>query len=216
MKTKDKLPSNIKVLVATEEHLTYAEHICKLIEDSAKVRGTGIAKRDPQYIKQKINERKGIIALIDNNRAIGFCYIESWEDKKFIVHSGLIVDPEFRELGLAKHIKFAAFEQSRRLFPDANIFGLTTSIAVMKINTELGYKPVTFNQLTQDETFWKGCSSCVNYDILQRTNRKFCLCTGMLYAPEKSKSTKEKHSFKVYERWLRLRGKILMNLNIKK
>jgi len=215
MKLKYKFPSNIKVQVATEEHLKYAEPICKLIEESARVRGTGIAKREPEYICQKIKEQKAIIAVIDNNRAIGFCYIESWQNKQFVANSGLIVDPEFRELGLAKYIKQVAFNQSRKLFPEAKIFGLTTSVAVMKINTELGYKPVAFGQLTNDETFWKGCQSCVNYDILQRTNRKFCLCTGMLYEPEVKKKSVLAHTWKTYERWLRLRAKILLGRNEK-
>ena len=92
---------------------------------------------------------------------------------------------EFRGHGLAKAIKAEAFKLSRKKFPDAKIFGLTTGLAVMKINSELGYKPVTFSELTDDEEFWKGCQSCVNYDILQRTQRKHCLCTGMLYDPAK-------------------------------
>lgn len=217
MKIKEKLPSNIKVVVATEEHYIYAEHICVLIDESAKVRGTGIAKREPNYIKLKMKENKAVIAIIDNKKAIGFCYIESWENKRFVANSGLIVDPDYREHGLAKYIKLVAFEQSRKLFPKANIFGLTTSIAVMKINTKLGYKPVTFNQLTQDETFWKGCQSCINYDILERTNRRFCLCTGMLYVPtEKLEKFKIPYNFNVYERWLRLRANILLKGKKKK
>jgi hypothetical protein len=55
----------------------------------------------------------------------------------------------------------------------------------MKINSELGYRPVTFSELTQDEDFWKGCQSCPNYDILLRCNHRMCLCTGML-APSKA------------------------------
>ena len=61
----------------------------------------------------------------------------------------------------------------------------------MKINSELGYVPVTFSELTDDEMFWKGCQSCVNYDILTRTNRKHCLCTGMLYDPNRVKKKDE-------------------------
>ena len=72
----------------------------------------------------------------------------------------------------------------------AKLFGLTTSTAVMKINTLLGYKKVQFSELTSDNDFWKGCSSCVNYDILTSTDRKHCLCTGMLFDPEKTKEQK--------------------------
>lgn len=173
----------IKVQVADERYLEYVDTILTTIEDAAKVRGTGIARRSPEYIAQKIKEGKAIIALQGTEFA-GFCYIESWGNKKFVANSGLIVVDKFRGLGLAKRIKRQAFELSRVRYPDAKIFGLTTGLAVMKINSELGYKPVTFSELTDDEAFWKGCQSCVNYDILQRTSRKHCLCTGMLYDPK--------------------------------
>lgn len=175
--------NNIVVEIAGEQHLTYVDTILKTIEEAAKVRGTGIARRSPEYITLKINEGKAIIALAGTEFA-GFCYIESWGNKKFVANSGLIVVEKFRGAGLAKRIKKKAFELSRIKYPEAKIFGLTTGLAVMKINSELGYKPVTFSELTDDESFWKGCQSCVNYDILQRTNRKYCLCTGMLYDPK--------------------------------
>ena len=166
----------------SEKHLSYVETILDTIEKAAKVRGTGIAKRSPEYVKQKMLEGKAIIAL-DGDKFAGFCYIESWSNKQFVANSGLIVVEAYRGHGLAKRIKRKAFELSRSRFPDAKIFGLTTGLAVMKINSELGYRPVTFSELTDDEAFWKGCQSCVNYDILQRTNRRMCLCTGMLFDP---------------------------------
>lgn len=168
--------------VATEKHIPYIPEILKTIEDATKVRGTGIAKRKPEYIEQKMREGKAIIAMKADVFA-GFCYIESWDHEKFVANSGLIVKPEFRGKGLAKAIKKKAFEISRSRFPNAKIFGLTTGAAVMKINTELGYVPVTFDELTSDPTFWKGCESCINYDILTRNNFTRCLCTGMLYRP---------------------------------
>ena len=125
-----------------------------------------------------MTEGKAVIAL-NGDVVIGFCYIESWQDKKFVANSGLIVHPDFRKTGLAKAIKQATFELSKKMFPDAKLFGITTSMPVMKINSDLGYKPVTFSELTQDEAFWKGCQSCANFDILTRTNRSMCLCTGM-------------------------------------
>ncbi len=179
---EDKYADNIKVQVADESHVKYVDTILSTIEAAAKVRGTGIAKRSPEYVKLKIKEGKAIIAL-DGEEFAGFCYIESWGNKKFVANSGLIVVDKFRGHGLAKRIKKKAFDLSRTRYPDAKIFGLTTGLAVMKINSELGYKPVTFSELTDDEWFWKGCQSCVNYDILQRTNRKHCLCTGMLFDP---------------------------------
>ena len=148
----------IKVQVADETHLTYVNTILDTIEKAAKIRGTGIAKRSPEYVKQKMLEGKAIIALC-NDEFAGFCYIESWSNKKFVANSGLIVVDEFRGHGLAKRIKKFAFDLSRQKFPEAKLFGLTTGAAVMKINNELGYRPVTFSELTDDESFWSGCKS---------------------------------------------------------
>ena len=214
--------NDVRVYVANLSHLNYVNEILKTIAESAKVRGTGIAKRKPEYIESKILEGKAIIAL-ENGIFVGFCYIESWGEKKFVANSGLIVRPEYRGQGVAKNIKEAAFKLSRERYPDAKIFGLTTALAVMKINTELGYRPVTFSELTDDEQFWKGCQSCVNYDILQRTGRKHCLCTGMLYDPawEKDKEDeltqeekeKRKHSLLVYDRWFKFKEHVLFGLH---
>ena len=167
------------ITVANDSHLRYAASICVMMEESAKIRGTGIAKRKPTYIMEKMKQGKAVIAL-DGDLIVGFCYIESWENKKYVANSGLIVHTDYRKSGLARRIKAAVFELSKQLYPQALLFGITTSMAVMKINSDLGYKPVAFVELTQDEQFWKGCQSCVNFDILQRTNRKMCLCTGML------------------------------------
>ena len=173
----------IEVVVASEKHLSYVTAINDAIDNAAKARGTGIARRTNEYIADKIRSGKAIIAL---NRAefVGFCYIASWGHQKFVANSGLIVVPAYRGLGVAKQIKKAAFDLSRRRFPEAKLFGLTTGEQVMRINTSLGYVPVTFAKLTDDEEFWAGCKSCVNYDILQRTNMTKCLCTGMVYDPE--------------------------------
>lgn len=195
------------VQVADQKHLIYAEEICDMIEKAAKARGTGIAKRSPEYIKQKMNEGKAIIALQGEILA-GFCYIETWAHGKYVANSGLIVNPDFRNHGLAKRIKAKAFELSRKKFPNTKIFGITTSLAVMKINSDLGYRPVTFSELTDDENFWKGCQSCPNYDILLRTNKKNCLCTGMLYDPawaDKPKKNDFQKKKGIYERLLRLK-----------
>ena len=177
MKTED-----IEILVAGPEHEVYVDTILQTIEEAAKVRGTGIAKRTHEYVAQKMKEGKAVIALAGTDFA-GFSYIESWSNKKFVANSGLIVAPEFRGIGLAKRIKRRIFDLSREMFPEAKIFSLTTGEAVMKMNNELGYRPVTFPSLTDDEAFWRGCESCVNFDILQRNGRRMCLCTGMLYDP---------------------------------
>lgn len=173
----------IDVFVASEVHLPYVTTINDSIDEAAKARGTGIARRTDEYITDKIMKGKAIIAL-NREEFVGFCYIESWGHDKFVANSGLIVKPAYRGLGVAKKIKRAAFDLSRKKFPHAKLFGLTTGEQVMRINTELGYVPVTFAKLTDDEQFWAGCKSCVNYDILQRTNMTKCLCTGMVYDPE--------------------------------
>ena len=176
--------------VAGPQHLRYAEAICALIEEAAKARGIGIAKRKPSYIREKIEEGKAIIALHGDELA-GFCYIETWSHNKYVVNSGLIVADSFRKQGLARRIKRRAFDLSREKYPQAKLFGITTSLAVMKINSELGYKPVTFSELTSDDVFWQGCQSCPNFDVLTRMERKMCLCTGMLYNPAEEESKEE-------------------------
>nr|WP_319400232.1 GNAT family N-acetyltransferase [uncultured Carboxylicivirga sp.] len=197
------------IFVAQKEHATYVDIILETIAEAAKVRGTGIAKRNPDYILKKIEEGKAILAL-HNQEFAGFCYIETWGHEKFVANSGLIVVDSFRGQGLAKAIKSKAFELSRKRYPQAKLFGLTTGLAVMKINSDLGYRPVTFSELTDDEMFWKGCQTCVNYDILLRTGRKHCLCTGMLFDPEKMKviqDEKEK-SKKSKSRWQTIRESV--------
>lgn len=184
----------IKILVADMSHAIYAERICQLIFQSAQERGTGIAKRTPEYIIKKMREGKSVIAL-DGEKLVGSSYIETWSHERFVATSGLIVDPEYRKLGLARAIKLKTFDLSRELYPDAKIFSITTGEAVMKLNSELGYVPVTFSNLTDDEEFWNGCKGCRNYDILERNNRKMCLCTGMLYDPAKESEKKSKFEF---------------------
>jgi hypothetical protein len=173
---------NIKIEVANAGHIKYIDAINDAIDIASKQRGTGIARRTHEYLETKMKDGKAIIAL-EGETFAGFCYIEAWQEKGFVANSGLIVVDEYRGIGLAKGIKKKAFELSRKRYPKSKIFGLTTGLAVMKINHELGYRPVTFSELTVDDQFWNGCKGCVNYDILERTDRTKCLCTGMLYDP---------------------------------
>ncbi|MBI2794857.1 MAG: GNAT family N-acetyltransferase [Ignavibacteria bacterium] len=182
--------SKIIVRIATADDQQYADTITEEMEVSANVRGTGIAKRSTDYIRQKMKEGKAVIAITKGGVWVGFCYIEAWQDEKYVANSGLIVSPDFRGSGVAKEIKRKIFELSRKKYPDALIFGLTTGLAVMKINSSLGYKPVTYSQLTTDEKFWMGCQSCVNFPILTLKERHNCLCTAMLYNPSDEEESK--------------------------
>ncbi len=226
------MDQNIIVREATQDDKKYAETITLEMEESAKARGTGIAKRSPDYIQGKMEEGKAVIAVTPDGAWVGFCYIEAWEDEKYVANSGLIVAPAFRKSGVAKQIKQKVFALSRKKYPDAKIFGLTTGLAVMKINSDLGYEPVTYSELTTDDKFWSGCKSCVNYDILISKERKNCMCTAMLYDPvekaaeEKAKadlqnaSTREpipyqrrrqfSENFKLFERFMRFKQFVIL------
>src|SRR5580693_7409803 len=206
---------SFKILIADESHQDFAQIICDEMESSAMARGTGIAKRSPDYIKEKMREGKAVIAFTKEGIWAGFCYIETWSHAQYVANSGLIVAPAFRKGGVAKLIKRKIFDLSRQKYPEAKIFGLTTGLAVMKINSDLGYEPVTYSELTQDEAFWAGCKSCVNYDILLSKERKNCMCTAMLYdpadhfEPEETAADFKEHS-KQYERFMRLKQSRLL------
>jgi hypothetical protein len=226
--------NSLIVRLATSDDFQYAETITQEMEESAKARGTGIAKRSPAYIQKKMEEGKSIIALTQEGVWVGFCYIEVWQHEKYVANSGLIVSPPFRKSGVATEIKKAVFNLSRTNYPEAKIFGLTTGLAVMKINSDLGYEPVTYSELTSDDEFWKGCQSCVNYEILMSKGRKNCLCTGMLFDPIEVKAKALLHrpameaiaavhpegelvrhrefrpNAKLFERWLRFKQFVLL------
>ncbi len=199
---------------------------------SAMKRGTGIARRSPDYVRKKMEEGKAVIAVTPEGQWVGFCYIEAWGHEKYVANSGLIVSPDFRGQGVATEIKKRIFELSRKKYPEAKIFGLTTGLAVMKINSELGYEPVPYSELTDDEDFWKGCQSCVNYDILMSKGRQNCLCTAMLYDPAEKAGRpgaavpaavagasgeqapgRRRHfkgNFKLFERWVRYKRYVML------
>lgn len=222
------------VRVATADDYKYATVITDEMASSAEKRGTGIARRSPEYVCKKMEEGKAVIAVTPDGQWVGFCYIEAWGHEKFVANSGLIVSPEFRGHGVAKEIKRRIFELSRQRYPHAKIFGLTTGLAVMKINSELGYEPVTYSELTDDEEFWKGCKSCVNYETLMSKGRQNCFCTAMLFDPEakekkitqpaaemkvvvtpqghvhKKRKRHFKGNYKLFERWIRYKRYVLL------
>ena len=215
------MEDNIIVRVANSGDTHYAQIITDEMEASAKARGTGIAKRSPEYVAQKMEEGKAVIAHLPDGGWVGFCYIEVWGHEEFVANSGLIVTPALRKSGIAKKIKQTIFNLSRQTYPNAKIFGLTTGLAVMKINSDLGYEPVTYSELTDDEEFWAGCKSCVNYDILMSKERKNCMCTAMLYDPadhyEPVETSEEfKQNSKLYERFMKIKQSKLLQLFRKK
>ncbi len=211
---------SFQILIANSSHKVYSTQITDEMENSAKARGTGIAKRTPEYVETKMDEGKAVIALTADGTWAGFCYIEAWGHGKYVANSGLIVAPEFRKYGLARKIKREIFKLSRKKYPDSKIFGLTTGAAVMKINSELGYIPVSYSDLTDDEAFWKGCQSCVNYEILMSKNRQNCICTAMLFDPHAKKNQTEelalredfKQELNLFNRWVRLKKYVMLKL----
>jgi len=222
------LESTILVREAVPDDKKYADAITEEMAESAKARGTGIAKRSPDYIQSKMDEGKAVIALTSDGTWVGFCYVEAWEHGKYVANSGLIVAPAFRKTGVATEIKKKIFALSRKRYPDAKIFGLTTGLAVMKINSDLGYEPVTYSELTTDEEFWKGCRSCVNFEILVSKQRKNCMCTAMLYDPKEKTAPavvpalatlpqvrrkprrKFAENYSLFERWLRFKQFVML------
>ena len=176
---------NIIVREAEEPDGAFAPIISQEMEASAIARGSGISKRSSASIREKIAERKAIIAITSDNEWVGFSYIEVWAGGEFVSNSGLIVAPEYRGVGVARQIKEKTFELARKLYPMAKLFSITTGLAIMKMNVQLGFDPVTFNEITQEEKFWEGCRSCVNYNILKSKKNKNCLCTAMLFEPQK-------------------------------
>ena len=175
---------NINVVVADESHAVDADEICEEVFISARERGTGIARRTPEYVIEKMAAGKAVIAITDDGKFAGFSYIETWGHKEFVANSGLIVAHGYRCLGIAMRIKKRIFQLSRELFPESKIFSISTGAAVMKMNYALGFRPVPFAYLTDDPEFWKGCQGCRNFQILESNDYKMCLCTGLLYDPK--------------------------------
>ena len=209
--------SDFIIRVANAADKMFSNIITTEMASSASARGTGIARRSDEYINEKIDEGKAVIALTKEGEWAGFCYIETWSHGEYVANSGLIVAPQFRKAGVAKAIKERIFQLSREKYPESKLFGLTTGLAVMKINSDLGYEPVTYGELTQDETFWKGCQSCINYEILMSKNKTNCMCTAMLYDPKdhyEPEETKEffKENVKGFERLLRFKRWVRMKV----
>ena len=50
----------------------------------------------------------------------------------------------------------------------------------------IGLQACNFSELTSDEEFWKGCQTCKNYDVLNRTIDNVPLSLGMLLSNPKN------------------------------
>lgn len=174
----------IIVRPAIPADVVFAGVIIDEMESSAIARGSGISKRSAASLIEKIDAGKAIIAITENGEWAGFSYIECWDNGKFVSNSGLIVSPKHRNNGIASQIKTQIFELSRSKYPAAKIFSITSGLAIMKMNTKLGFEPVTYAEVARETPFWEGCKSCVNYNVLQSKNRCNCLCTAMLFDPQ--------------------------------
>ncbi|SMC85757.1 hypothetical protein SAMN04488524_2950 [Pedobacter africanus] len=175
----------IFVRIANTDDTRYAQEIVEETAASAIARGSGIAKRSVESVIEKMKNGKAVIAVTGTGEWVGFSYFELWENNAFVSNSGLIVAPRFRNAGVARAIKERIFRMSRRMYPEARIFSITSGAAIMKLNSELGFEPVSFAEITHDEGFWEGCKSCVNYNILENKQKCNCLCTAMLFDPHK-------------------------------
>ena len=60
------------VLVADASHASFAQAICDEMAESAKARGTGIARRTAEYVAGKMRDGKAVIAFHKDGRWAGF------------------------------------------------------------------------------------------------------------------------------------------------
>lgn len=134
----------IFIPTAEESNTGYVPKIIAETERSAIARGSGIAKRTVSSVEEKIRAGKAIIALTSSGEWMGFSYLESWEQDRFVSNSGLIVAPKVRNSGVARSIKNRIFRLSRKLYPDSKIYSITTGPAIMRINARLGFLPLSF------------------------------------------------------------------------
>jgi GNAT superfamily N-acetyltransferase len=184
MNMEEEPEGRIDIRLAVPADVKYVYPIIEEMESSARARGTGIARRTPQSLCTKIYEGKAVIAFAASGDWAGFSYVEAWGAGEFASNSGLIVNPAYRNAGVATAIKQRVFALARALYPAAKIFSITTGAAILKMNHRLGFEPVTYSEITGDERFWDQCKACVNYPILQGQGRKRCLCTAMLFKPK--------------------------------
>lgn len=98
----------MEICFADESHHRYAQEICDTIQDAAQKRGTGIARRTPEYICTRMTNGNAVIAL-EGDRFAGFCYIERWGDKDFVAHS--IAEKSYAPDTSLKHLHLGSKDQ---------------------------------------------------------------------------------------------------------
>ena len=173
--------NKIIVRISNASDLQYVSIIENQITESTKYPGVKMLRRSPELIAEKIILGEAVIACTLSGEWVGFSYIQPWDNATFVANCALVVAHPYRQKGIARRIKEKILDLSKKKYPGAKIFGLTASLAVMKINSSLGFHPVTYSEITQNEQYWTACQSCSNYSILESRKQKNCLCTAMVY-----------------------------------
>ncbi len=65
-----------KISVASYEHFSQADSICRQMAQSAMSRGTGIAGRTAESIRQKMQAGRAVIATLPDGQWVGFAYLD--------------------------------------------------------------------------------------------------------------------------------------------
>ena len=79
----------IFVRIAIINDIKYVDEIIEETEASAIARGTGISKRTPESVAQKMRDGKAVIALTSTGRWVGFSYLDIWQYGEFVSNSGV-------------------------------------------------------------------------------------------------------------------------------
>lgn len=150
-----------------------------LIESAAEEHD--IAQREPAFLRTKISAGQAAVALLEAE-LVGFGYWSAWDAGRFVSHSGLVVRPDLRGVGLGRELKRCLFASSRERLPAAALMSLTNSPEVRAMNLSLGFRVVPLEDLPDDPEFWKGCDACRNIERVRSEGLR-CCCEAMLLDP---------------------------------
>jgi len=175
------IEDRIVVRVAGAEDAGFAEAASVLIADAALE--FDVAKRSPRLLREKIVGGQAVLALEDDE-LVGFAFWSTWQNGRFVSHSGLVVRPDRRGRALGRRLKWELTAASRRRHPDAALMSLTSSRAVRAMNRALGFVQVPLDHLTLDPAFWRGCEACRNHAELG-AHPDHCRCVGMILRPDR-------------------------------